>query len=99
MPLEPGDAFGVEMVRRLVEQQQIGPFEQNLAQRHAPPLAAGELGHVGIARRQVHRIHGDFDLPIELPGVERLDLVLHPGLLGQQLFHFVAARSARRAGR
>ena len=89
MPLQPVDAFGVEMVGRLVEQQQIGLFQQNFAQRHAPPLAAGKFGHVGIARRQVHGVHGDFDLPIQFPGVVQLDLILHFGLLGQQLFHFV----------
>ena len=41
--LEPGHAFGVEMVGRLVEQQKVRPLEQHLAQRHPPPLAAGEL--------------------------------------------------------
>ena len=87
MPLEPGDALGVEMVRRLVEQQQIGPFEQNLAQRHPPPLAAGELPHVGVAGRQIHRLHRDFDLPVEFPSVQQLDLILHAGLLGQQFVH------------
>ncbi len=99
MPLEPVDRLGVEMVRRLVEQQQIGPLQQNLAQRHAPPLAAGELRHIGIAGRQVHRIHRDFDLPVEFPGIVHFDLVLHAGLLGQQLFHLVGARAARQAGR
>jgi len=37
---EPGDAFGVEMVGRLVQQQQFGLFQQQFAQRHAAPLAA-----------------------------------------------------------
>ena len=97
MPLEPGDALGVEVVRRLVEQQQVGLLEQHLAQRHAAPLAAGERRHVGVARRQVHRVHGDFDLPVELPGVVRLDLVLHLGLLGRAAFPSRRGRSARRA--
>ncbi len=83
VPLEPEHAFGVEVVRRLVEQQQVGLLQQNLAQGDAPPLAAGELRHVGVARRQVHRVHGDFDLAVELPGVHGVDLVLHAGLLGR----------------
>ena len=98
MPLQPIDAFGIEMVGRLVEQQQVGLFQQHLAQRHAAPLAAGELRHVGIARRQVHGIHGDFDLPIELPGVVQFDLILHFRLLGQQLFHFVGIDRLAQAG-
>ena len=99
MPLQPGDALGVEVVRRLVEQQQVGLFEQHLAQRHAAPLAAGELRDVGVARRQVHRVHRDFDLPVELPGVARLDLVLHLACSVEQLFHLVGVDRPRRACR
>ena len=40
--LEPADRLGVEVVRRLVEQQQVGRREQQPAERDAPPLAAGE---------------------------------------------------------
>ena len=43
MPFEPIHGFGVEMVGRLVEQQEIGLFEQQLAQRDAAALAAREL--------------------------------------------------------
>ena len=99
VPLEPGDALGVEMVRRLVEQQQVGLLEQNLAQRDAALLAAGELRDVGVAGRQVHRLHGDFDLPVELPGVAGVDLVLHAGLAIEQLFHLVRVGRLRRACR
>ena len=42
--LQPGDAFGVQMVGRLVEQQQVGLFQQQPAQRDAPPLAARQRG-------------------------------------------------------
>ena len=89
MPLEPGDALGVEMVRRLVEQQQVGLLEQHLAERDAALLAAGELRDVGVARRQVHRVHGDFDLPVELPGVARRRSCPARGLAVEQLFHLV----------
>ena len=40
MPLQPGHGLGVEMVGRLVEQQQVGPFQKNLAQRDATTFAA-----------------------------------------------------------
>ena len=89
MPLQPGHAFGVEVVRRFVEQQQVGLFEQDFAQGHAPLFAARKLVDCGIARRQIHRVHGDFDLPVEFPGVVQLDLVLDLGLLVEQFFHFV----------
>ena len=43
--LEPLHALGVEVVGGLVEQQQVGLGQQQLAQRHAAPLTAGQVGH------------------------------------------------------
>ncbi len=37
---QPLDAFGIEVVGRLVEQQDVGLFEQQLGQRDAALLAA-----------------------------------------------------------
>ena len=48
--LEPRDRLGVEVVGRLVEEQQVGRREQQPAQRDAPALATGELGYVGVGR-------------------------------------------------
>ena len=42
VPFQPRHGLGVQMVGGLVQQQQIGPLQQQLAQRHAPPLAAGQ---------------------------------------------------------
>jgi hypothetical protein len=39
-PLEPGDGFRVEMVRRLVEEEQVGGLQQQTAERDATPFAA-----------------------------------------------------------
>ena len=50
--LEPRDRLGVEVVGRLVEQQQVGPLQQQAAQGDAPALAAGERRDVGVAGRQ-----------------------------------------------
>ena len=50
--LQPGDGFGVKVVGRLVQQQHIGRFKQQLAQRDAPPLAAGEAFDIGIIGQQ-----------------------------------------------
>ena len=41
MMLEPGDALGIEMVGRLVEQKDVRLRQEQLAERHAPLLAAG----------------------------------------------------------
>ena len=78
---QPGHRFGVEMVGRLVEQQQLGLVEQQPAQRDAAALAAREFGHVGIIRRTAQRVHGLVDLAVEIPEALGLDLVLQFGHL------------------
>jgi hypothetical protein len=50
--LEPGDRLGVEVVRRLVQQQQVGRAEQQAAQGDPAALATGERRDVGLGRRQ-----------------------------------------------
>ena len=85
--LEPGHALGVEMVGRLVEEQEVGLLQQHAAERDAAPLAAGELVDVGVGRRQPKRVHGDLQRAIEIPAVGRLDRVLELALLLEQLVH------------
>ena len=99
MALEPGDRLGVEVVGRLVEEQQVGLAQEQPAKRHAPPLAARERLHRHVAGRQAQGVHRDFELPVELPGVRRVDRVLQPGLLGEQLLHRRRRPSARRTSR
>ena len=83
--LEPRDRLGVEVVGRLVEQQQVGLPEQQPAQRDAPALAAAQRSHVGVGRREPQRVHRDLELAVEIPAVHRVDLVLELRLLGEQL--------------
>ena len=79
--LEPGDRLGVEVVGRLVEEQQVGLGEQEPAERDAAALAPGERGDVGVARREAERVHGDLERAVELPGAGGVDLGLEVGLL------------------
>ena len=76
-PLEPGDRLRVEMVRRLVEQQEIGRLQQQPAQRHAAALAARQRRDIGVRRRQAQRVHRQLEPRIEIPGVRGVDLVLN----------------------
>ncbi len=86
MLLEPSDRLGVEMVRRLVEQQQVGRAQQQPAQRYAAALAAGQFADVGVCRRQAQRVHRVFELRLEVPRVGRFDLRLDPAeLVGRLL--------------
>jgi hypothetical protein len=67
MALEPVDRLGVEMVGRLVEEQQLRLLKQELAERDAAPLAARQFADIGIIRRTAERIHRLVDLRIEIP--------------------------------
>ena len=53
-----------------------GALEQQPAERDAAALAAGELGDVGVARRQAQRVHRRVEHRVEVPGVGGVDLVL-----------------------
>ena len=83
MAFQPMHTLGVEMVGRLVEQQQLRLVEQQPAQRHAAALAAGELADIGVVGRAAQRVHRQIDLGVELPEILGVDLVLELGhLLG-----------------
>ena len=84
MTLEPRDRLGVEVVRRLVEKQEVGRREQEPAERHAAPLAAGERRDVAVAVGQSQRVHRAVEVLVEAPGVGAIDPVLHLRLLGEQ---------------
>ena len=96
---EPGDALGVEVVGGLVQEQQVGPFQQDLAEGDAPAFAAGERGDVGVAGREAHGVHGDLDAAVEVPALGGLDGVLDLGLLLEERVHLVGVAALRRAGR
>ena len=81
MAFEPVDAFGVEMVGRFVEQQQVRLVEQELAQSDAALFAAREFGNIGVVRRAAQRVHRQIDLAVEVPQVLGVDLVLQLGHL------------------
>ena len=87
--LEPADRLGVEVVCRLVEQQQIRRLQQQPAERDAAPLAARELGHVGVRRRQTQRVHRVLELRVEVPRAGGVDRVLHARLLVEDLVHLL----------
>ena len=97
--LEPGDRLGVEVVGRLVEQQQIRGAQQQPAEGDAAPLTARQRGDVRVARRAAQRVHRHLDLRVELPGADLVDAVLHAPLLGEHLVHLVGREVLGEAAR
>ena len=74
--LEPEHRFRVQVVRGLVEQQQVGRLEQQAAERHAAPLAAGEVVDRFVGVGALQRVHGLGELAVKVPAVRGVDLGL-----------------------
>ena len=82
--LEPQHRLGVEVVGGLVEQQQVGLLQQQLAQRDAAALATGEHGDVGVRRRAAQGVHRLLELGVEVPRVGVVDVLLELAHLLEQ---------------
>ena len=67
--LQPQHRLGVQVVRGLVEQQQVGRFQQQAAERHAPALAAGKHAHRRVGVGALQRVHGLRELAVQVPRV------------------------------
>ncbi len=78
---QPGHGLGVQVVGGLVEEQHVGLGQQQSAQGHPAPLAAGELGHVGVPGRQAQGLGGYLQGAVQVVAVGGLDQVLQLGLL------------------
>ncbi len=82
--LQPVHRLGVEVVGGLVEQQQVGLLQQQLAQRDAALLTAGEVGDGPVAGRAAQGVHGLLELGVEVPGVRVVQLLLQLAHLFEQ---------------
>ena len=90
--LQPRDGRGVEMIGRLVEQQQVRLPGERAAERHAALLAARERADRCIERRRAQSVGLGANAGVEVPAVGVLDAVEHVGqLVLGALAGFVAA--------
>ena len=86
MLFEPQHRLGIEVVGRLVEQQQIGFGEQQLTQGHAAALAPGEVSDRLVTRGAPQSVHGLLQLGIKIPCVGGINVrlqtahLLHQGI-------------------
>ncbi len=90
--LEPRDALRVEVVRGLVEEEDVGVGEQQPRERDAAALAAGERGDVRVGGREPQRLHRELDVVVEVPEVRGVDLVLEAAHLGVELVELGVVR-------
>ena len=82
---EPLHRFRIQVVGRLVQQQDRGLLDQQAGERHAALLAARQVLDRPVAGRAAQGLHRHFELVVERPAVNCVDLVL-------QLAHFRAER-------
>ena len=80
MLLQPVDAFGVEVVGGLVQQQHVGLLQQQTAQCYATALASRQRLDVLVGRRAAQCVHGAFEHAVDLPAVYLIDLLVQLAL-------------------
>ena len=70
---EPVDRLGIEVVRGLIQKQEVGLGSQRTAESDTALLSAGERPDQGIKRRSVQRTGKGFDAGLEIPAIRMLD--------------------------
>ena len=80
--LQPEHGLRVQVVGGLVEQQQVGLLQQQLAQCYAAALTTGEVGDGHVGGRATQSLHSLLQLGIQVPRVSGVDSFL-------QLTHFL----------
>ena len=73
------------MVGGLVEQQQVGLLQQQLAQRHPATLSTGQVVDEHLGRRAAQRVHGLVEPAVEVPRVGVVEVGLQVAHFGEQL--------------
>jgi hypothetical protein len=81
MLLEPLHAFRIEMIRRLVQEQNRGLLQQQPGERDAAAFPARQLIDDRFARRTPQCIHRHLDLRGDIPRAQRVDFFLQFTLL------------------
>ena len=95
---QPGYGLRVQVVGGLVQEQDTGTLEQQPAQRHPAPLAAGDRGHVGVPGRTAQGVHGDLQGALQLPAAGGVYAFLQLPLFGQQGGHRVVVHGLGETG-
>ncbi len=85
MRFEPLDAFRVEVVGGLVEEQDRGLLDQQARQRDPALFTTRQAFDRPVRRWAAQCLHRDFELVVERPAVDRVDLALELAHLLHQL--------------
>ena len=83
MLLQPLHALGIQMIGRLVQQQNVGFLKQQARKRDPALFSARKVIDDLVRRRTTQRVHRHLDLRSHIPRAERIDLFLQLSLLGR----------------
>ncbi len=86
---QPMNRLGIKVVSRLVQQQNVRFLQQKPAQGHPTKLTTRQHRDRGVFRGASKRVHRQFQLGIQVPGIHRVETVLHLPLPFHQLVHFL----------
>ena len=98
MLFEPANGFGVEVVGRFVEQENIGFGKEQSAKCHAAAFTAREVIDMHISRWTTQGIHRLFDARIEIPYILCVDFFLKFALLFDYTIHFFVGHGVGKFG-
>ncbi len=82
--LQPGDRFGVQVVRWFVQQQHVWFFQQQAAEGDATTFTTGKGGDFRVPVRQAQRIGSTFQLGIQVVTIVSLDDLFQTALFSGQ---------------
>ena len=86
---QPLDGFSVQVVRGLVQQEDVRLLQEEAAQRHTSPFAAGKRADLRVRRRALEGVHRPFQLCVDLPAVQVLDELRQLALAFDEAVHLV----------
>ena len=86
---QPLDGFGVQVVRGLVQQEDVRLLQEEAAQRHPAPFTAGQRADLRVRRRALEGVHRPFQLRVDLPAVQVLDELGELALALDEAVHLV----------
>ena len=83
--LQPVGHLGIQVVGRLVEQQQLGARQQEPGQRRAALLATRQIGAARVELGHAERLQQRIGAVVDIVATELLQPCIEPLLFGQQL--------------
>ena len=89
---KPGDSIGIEVIGRLVQDQQVGTRDQRLSQPYALALSTGEDRHAFPCIRNAQLGENGFGISLHVPCAHCLKLVGQPGNAIKQTLLISAAQ-------